>query len=200
VGLHPCYSPQEIINVAQLSALTEDANVVAIGETGLDYFMNDGLDPMNDNFCWQRERFRTHIKTAIATKNPLIIHTREARADTLKILQEENADKIGGVMHCFVEDLTTAKVALDMGFYISFSGIVTFNNAKAIQQVAKAIPDERLLIETDSPYLAPVPMRGKKNQPAFVIYIAEFLAELRQTNVEHIAKITRENYFRLFFS
>lgn len=199
VGLHPCHTPEQSLSVGQLSVLADDDNIIAIGETGLDYYMNDGVDPLGDDFNWQRERFRVHIQTAIQTRKPLIIHTRDAREDTLKILQEEQAEKIAGIMHCFVEDLETAEKALAMGFYISFSGIVTFKNAKAIQAVAKAVPDERILIETDSPYLAPVPMRGKKNQPAYVAYIAEFLAELRGCSVEHIAAITRENYFRLFF-
>jgi len=199
VGLHPCHSPEKVVTMEQLSALADDSKVIAIGETGLDYYMNEGSDPQDQNFEWQRERFRIHIKTAIQTAKPLIIHTRDAKDDTLRILQEENAHKIGGIMHCFVEDLETAEKALEMGFYISFSGIVTFKNAKAIQAVAKAVPDDRLLIETDAPYLAPVPMRGKKNQPAYVAYIAEFLAELRNTSVEHIADVTRNNYFRLFF-
>ena len=200
VGLHPCHTPQQSLSVAQLAELAEDENIIAIGETGLDYYMNDAVDPLGEDFAWQRERFRVHIQTAIKTGKPLIIHTRDAREDTLKILQEEQAEKIGGIMHCFVEDLETAEKALAMGFYISFSGIVTFKNAKAIQAVAKAVPDDRILIETDSPYLAPVPMRGKKNQPAYVAYIAEFLAQLRGCSVEHIAAITRANYFRLFFS
>jgi TatD DNase family protein len=198
VGLHPCHSPESKITVEQLSALSDDEKVIAIGETGLDYYMNDGSDPLGEDFAWQRERFRIHIQTAIKTKKPLIIHTRDAREDTLSILEEENAHKIGGIMHCFVEDIATAEKALAMGFYISFSGIVTFKNAKSIQDVAKIVPDDRILIETDSPYLAPVPMRGKKNQPAYVAYVAEFLADLRETSVEHIAKITRDNYFRLF--
>ncbi len=198
VGLHPCHSPEILTSIEQLSSLSEDKKVIAIGETGLDYFMNDGRDPLNENFEWQRERFRIHIRTAIETQKPLIIHTRDARDDTLKILQEEHAEKIGGIMHCFVEDLPTAEKALEMGFYISFSGIVTFKNAKSIQEVAKFVPDDRLLIETDSPYLAPVPMRGKKNQPAYVAHIAEFLAQLRNTSVESIASITRDNYLRLF--
>lgn len=198
VGLHPCHSPEKNINVEQLIALADDGNVIAIGETGLDYYMNNGSDPLNDNFSWQRERFRIHIRAAIETSKPLIIHTRDARDDTLKILDEENARKVGGIMHCFVEDIATAEKALEMGFYISFSGIVTFKNAKAIQAVAKMVPDNRLLIETDSPYLAPVPMRGKKNQPAYVAYIGEFLAELRGVSAAHIAAVTRENYFSLF--
>lgn len=199
VGLHPCHTPEDSITVEKLSTLADDSNVIAIGETGLDYYMNEGTDPLGEKFAWQRERFRMHIRAAIQTGKPLIIHTRDAREDTLRILQEENAREIGGIMHCFVEDLATAEKALEMGFYISFSGIVTFKNAKSIQAVAKAVPDDRILIETDAPYLAPVPMRGKKNQPAYVAYIAEYLAELRDTSVEHIAAVTRENYFRLFF-
>lgn len=198
VGLHPCHSPEKSINEGELASLADDTNVIAIGETGLDYFMNNGKDPLEDDFAWQRERFRVHIRTAIETSRPLIIHTRDARDDTLRILQEESAEKIGGIMHCFVEDIATAEKALELGFYISFSGIVTFKNAKSIQEVAKMVPDNRLLIETDSPYLAPVPMRGKKNQPAYVAYIAEFLAQLRGVSVEHLARVTRENYFRLF--
>jgi len=199
VGLHPCHTPDDSVSVEQLCQLSDDSKIVAIGETGLDYYMNEGCDPRNDNFAWQRERFKIHIRTAIETKKPLIIHTRDAREDTLKILKEEGAHKIGGIMHCFVEDVETAQQALDMGFHISFSGIVTFKNAKSIQEVAKMVPDDRLLIETDSPYLAPVPMRGKKNQPAYVAYIGEFLAQLRGTSVEHIAKITRDNYFKILF-
>jgi len=198
VGLHPCHAPQVKVSVEQLTALADDDNVVAIGETGLDYYMNDGSDPLDEQFSWQRERFRIHIRAALAAAKPLIIHTRDAGDDTLRILQEEGAEKCGAIMHCFVEDQATAEKALAMGFYISLSGIVTFKNAKALQQVAKIIPDDRLLIETDSPYLAPVPMRGKKNQPAYVLYIAEFLAELRGVSIEHIAQITRKNYFTLF--
>lgn len=199
VGLHPCHTPEENVSLEQLSNLADNAKVIAIGETGLDYYMNEGQCPKGEDFKWQQERFRVHIRTAIETKKPLIIHTRDAREDTLKILDEESAHKIGGIMHCFVEDIETAQKALDMGFYISFSGIVTFKNAKSIQEVAKMVPDNRLLIETDSPYLAPVPMRGKKNQPAYVAYIGEYLAQLRGSSVEHIAKITRDNYFKLFF-
>jgi len=198
VGLHPCHSPETTVTQDELEALANDVKVIAIGETGLDYYMNNGSCPLGESFLWQQERFRQHIRAAIASGKPLIIHTRDARDDTLRILAEENADKIGGIMHCFVEDLETAERALELGFYISFSGIVTFKNATAIQEVAKVVPDDRILIETDSPYLAPVPMRGKKNQPAYVAYVAEFLADLRGTSVEHIAKVTRENYFRLF--
>ena len=198
VGLHPCHAPEKQLSVEQLTALSDDPKVIAIGETGLDYYMNNASCPLAEDFAWQQERFRVHIRTAIQTGKPLIIHTRDAREDTLRILAEENAHKIGGIMHCFVEDLATAETALAMGFYISFSGIVTFKNAKSIQEVAKMVPDDRILIETDSPYLAPVPMRGKKNQPAYVAYVAEFLARLRGTSIEHIAQVTRENYYHLF--
>jgi TatD DNase family protein len=198
VGLHPCHTPELAVSEDQLLKLADDEKVIAIGETGLDYYMNDGQCPLNENFHWQQERFRTHIKTAIKTQKPLIIHTRDAREDTLRILQEGGAEKAGGIMHCFVEDMETAQKALELGFYISFSGIVTFKNARDIQAVAKALPEDRILIETDSPYLAPVPMRGKKNQPAYVAYVAEFLAELRGVSVEHIARVTTENYYSLF--
>lgn len=198
VGLHPCHSPQITTSVDELISLSNDPKIIAIGETGLDYHMNNGSCPMQDNFNWQRERFRCHIKAAIETQKPLVIHTRDASHDVIAILQEENAYQTGGIMHCFVEDLDTAEKALDMGFYISFSGIVTFKNAKDIQAVAKMVPDDRILIETDSPYLAPVPKRGKKNQPAYVRYVAEFLAQLRGTSVEEFAAITCANYYRLF--
>lgn len=198
VGIHPCHTPEKQLSVDELGALAYDPKVIAIGETGLDYYMNGGSCPLNEDFAWQRERFRIHIQSAIETGKPLIIHTRDAREDTLRILAEENASQAGAIMHCFVEDMASAEKALEMGFYISFSGIVTFKNAKSIQEVARFVPDHRILIETDSPYLAPVPMRGKKNQPAYVAYIAEFLAALRGVGVEHIARVTRDNYYRLF--
>ncbi len=198
VGLHPCHTPDKAVTVAELVKLADDPDVIAIGETGLDYYMHDGVCPKGEHFEWQKQRFRHHIQAGIATGKPLIIHTRNAKEDTLKILQQENAQQCGAVMHCFVEDMVTAEQALELGFYISFSGIVTFKNARSIQAVAAMVPDDRLLIETDSPYLAPVPMRGKKNQPAYVSYIAGFLAQLRNCSVEHIAGITRDNYFRLF--
>ncbi len=198
VGIHPCHSPEQSVNVDILSKLAADKKIIAMGETGLDYYMNQGSCPLDQQYAWQRERFRTHIQTAIQVNKPLIIHTREATEDTLMILAEENAEQTGGIMHCFVEDLSAAERAMNMGFYISFSGIVTFKNAQSIQEVAKQIPDERLLIETDSPYLAPMPVRGKKNQPAYVYHVAKFLAELRATSIEHIAEITRKNYYKLF--
>ena len=198
VGLHPCHTPEKFITEQELITLATDSKVIGIGETGLDYYMNEGHCPLKQDFLWQQERFRTHIRAAIAGQKPIIIHTRDAKEDTLKILTEERAEQVGGIMHCFVEDLETAEKALELGFYISFSGIVTFKNARQIQEVARMVPDDRLLIETDSPYLAPVPMRGKKNQPAYVLYIAEFLAQLRGTSVEHIAAVTRANYYSLF--
>ena len=198
VGLHPCHSPDVISSVDELVDLSNDPKVIAIGETGLDYHMNNGSDPLDDDFNWQRERFRIHIRAAIKTQKPLIIHTRDARDDVIRLLQEENAHRVGGIMHCFVEDLETAEKALAMGFHISFSGIVTFKSAKEIQAVAKIVPDDRILIETDSPYLAPVPMRGKKNQPAYVRYIAEYLADLRGVSLEEFAAMTSANYYRLF--
>ena len=192
VGVHPneenCREP----SVDELVELAQDPRVVAIGETGLDYFRSEG------DLSWQQNRFRTHIRAAIRAGKPLIIHTREARADTLKILKEEGADQVGGVLHCFTEDWETAKAALDMNFYISLSGILTFRNAEQIQQVAKKVPENRLLIETDSPYLAPIPKRGKPNYPAYVRYVAEFLADLRGNSFQEIADITTRNFHSLF--
>lgn len=192
VGVHPCYKDAIEPTVAELVALADDENIVAIGETGLDYFRNEG------DLDWQRERFARHIEVAIMTKKPLIIHTREAADDTMAMLKAGNAEQCGGVMHCFAEDWQTAKKALDLGFYISLSGILTFKNATTLQEVAKKLPMDRVLIETDSPYLAPVPMRGKPNQPAFVRHTAEYLATLRGASLEAIAAQTTENFFRLF--
>ncbi len=192
VGIHPNTSSEVAIDVQTLCALADDPQIIAIGETGLDYFRSQG------DLTWQQQRFRTHIQAAKETGKPLIIHSRDAAQDTLRILREENAAAIGGVMHCFVEDWETAQQAIEMGFYISFSGIVTFKNAKALQAVAKQVPLERLLVETDSPYLAPVPHRGKTNQPAYVRHVAEFIAKLRQETFETIARVTTDNFFRLF--
>jgi TatD DNase family protein len=192
VGVHPneehCHEP----SVDELVELSRDPRVVAIGETGLDYFRSEG------DLGWQQDRFRHHIRAAIQAKKPLIIHTREARVDTLRILREEKADTVGGVLHCFTEDWDTAKAALDMNFYISLSGILTFRNAEQIQSVARQVPEDRLLIETDSPYLAPIPMRGKPNYPAYVRHVAEFLADLRGMTVERVAELTTANFFQLF--
>ena len=176
----------------EIVELANDARVVAIGETGLDYYRSQG------DMTWQQERFRHHIRAAKKCGKPLIIHTREAAADTLRIMHEEDAGTVGGVMHCFTESQDVAQTALDLNFYISFSGIVTFRNAEALREVAKKVPPDRLLVETDSPYLAPVPYRGKTNEPAFVRYVADCLANTRQVPVEAIAELTTRNFFTLF--
>jgi len=178
--------------VDELLKLADHPKVIAIGETGLDYFrLQEPLD-------WQRERFRTHIRAAKICKKPLVIHTRNSSADTLKLMREESADIASGVMHCFTESQSVADAAMEMGFYISLSGIVTFKSAKDIQALAKTIPLDRLLIETDSPYLAPTPQRGKVNQPGYVRHVAEFIAALRGVTVEEIAKATTANFYTLF--
>jgi TatD DNase family protein len=169
-----------------------DPNVVAIGETGLDYFRSSG------DMRWQQERFVRHIHAGIEADRPLIIHTREAAADTMDILEAEQAAECGGVMHCFAEDWNTAKRALDIGFYISFSGIVTFKNAQDMREVAKKVPLDRVLVETDSPYLAPVPMRGNTNEPGYTRYVADVLAGIKKVSLEEISAITTDNFFRLF--
>jgi len=192
VGVHPNERDGEDPDADRLVALAADEQVVAIGETGLDYFRSEG------DLEWQRERFRRHIDAARRCRKPLIIHMRDATADTLRIMQEENAAEAGGVMHCFVEDWETAKAAMDLDFYISFSGIVTFNSARALQEVARKMPLERMLVETDSPYLAPVPFRGKSNQPAYVRQVAEHIAKLRNSSLDEIAAATTANYYRLF--
>ena len=192
VGIHPNIEQSENFTAEELVSLGSHKKVIAIGETGLDYFRSEG------DLGWQRERFRVHIEAAKELKKPLIVHTREARKDTMDILENEDAQSAGGIIHCFTENWETAKRALDIGFYISLSGIVTFKNAKELQEVAKKLPLDRILIETDSPYLAPVPHRGKTNQPAFVKHVAEFLAELRGDSVENIAKVTTDNFHRAF--
>jgi len=175
-----------------LLAMARDDKVVAIGETGLDYFRVEG------DTEWQRERFRTHIRAARACAKPLVIHTRSAAEDTIRIMREEGAEEAGGVMHCFTETWEVAEAALALGFHVSFSGIVTFKNALPLKEVAKRVPLERMLLETDSPYLAPVPHRGKPNQPAFVRLVAEEVARLRGITLEDVARATTENFFRLF--
>ena len=172
--------------------LAKENKVVAIGETGLDYFRVQG------DLAWQRDRFRTHIKAAIQSNLPLIIHTRNAAEDTLKIMREEGADKVGGVMHCFTESLDVALDAIKLNFYISFSGIVTFKNAIELKEVVKSIPLDRILIETDSPYLAPVPYRGKINDPSNVIHVAEEIAKLKNISLEEVGAATTHNFFKLF--
>jgi TatD DNase family protein len=192
VGVHPDYEGVEEPDVARLLGLAQHPKVVAIGETGLDYFRIKG------DLEWQRARFRTHINAAREGGKPLIIHTREAGADTLRIMAEEKAAEAGGVMHCFTETWEVAEAALAMGFYISFSGIVTFKNAKQLKEVAQRVPLERILIETDAPYLAPVPHRGKLNQPAYVKHVAEEIATLRGITLEEVGRSTTENFARLF--
>jgi TatD DNase family protein len=176
----------------ELLDMASDPKVVAIGETGLDYYRVEG------DTEWQRGRFRTHIRAARACGKPLVIHTRESAEDTLRIMREEGAGDVGGVMHCFTETWEVARAALDLGFHISISGIVTFKNAPVVKEVARQVPLERLLVETDSPYLAPVPHRGKMNQPAFVRHVAEELARLRGMEFDAVASATSANFFALF--
>lgn len=192
VGVHPDYENLTEPQAAQLAALADHPRIVAIGETGLDYFRLKG------DLEWQRQRFRQHIRAARQCGKPLIIHTREAAADTLRIMAEEGADSVGGVMHCFTENWEVAQQAMAMNFYISFSGIVTFKKATTIRDVALRVPLEKMLVETDAPYLAPVPHRGKTNQPAFVRYIAEEIAALRGISVDEVAAATTRNFFSLF--
>lgn len=192
VGVHPNTILATEPEVTTLCHLADNPKVVAIGETGLDYFRSQG------DLTWQQQRFRTHIQAAKTIGKPLIIHNREATADTLRILREENAATVGGVMHCFVEDWEIAQPVMDMGFYISFSGIVTFKSAILLQTVAKKIPLDQMLIETDAPYLAPIPYRGQINQPAYVKYVAEFIADLREETLMTIGQATTQNFWRLF--
>ena len=197
VGVHPDYedTPEPSFEFLVETAL-KHPKIIAIGETGLDYYRMG--DRSYDSLEWQRERFRTHIRAALASRKPLIIHTRSASVDTIKILKEEGADQIGGVMHCFTESYEVAKAAMDMGFYISFSGIVTFKSAKELQETCKQVPLDRMLIETDSPYLAPIPYRGKINEPAWVAKVGEFIADLKGVSLETLGKQTSQNFFQCF--
>jgi len=196
VGVHPDYEDTPEPTVDDLIRLADNPRIVAIGETGLDYYRLEG------DLEWQRERFRTHIRASRATGKPLIIHTRAASEDTIRIMREEGAGTdaggAAGVMHCFTESLEVAKAAMEMGFYISFSGIVTFKSAKDLQAVAREVPLEQMLIETDSPYLAPVPFRGKMNEPGLVRHVAEYIATLKEVPLEQVARQTTENFFKLF--
>lgn len=196
VGVHPDYEETPEVSVDDLVRLADHPKIVGIGETGLDYYRLEG------DLEWQRERFRTHIRASRATGKPLIIHTRSASEDTIRIMREEGAGTdaggAGGVMHCFTESLQVAEAAMEMGFYISFSGIVTFKSAKDLQAVARAVPLERMLIETDAPYLAPVPHRGKVNEPGLVRHVAEFLSTLKESPLEQVARQTTDNFFTLF--
>lgn len=192
VGVHPelqdCIEP----DMESLLRHARHERVIGIGETGLDYYWR------KDRPEWQRDRFRIHIRAARESGKPLIIHTRDSAADTLRIMREEAAEEVGGVMHCFTETQAVADQALEMGFHISFSGIVTFKNAKELKEVAKTIPVDRILVETDSPYLAPVPYRGKVNEPSYVRHVADEIARLREVDAEAIEQATTENFCRLF--
>lgn len=192
VGVHPCTTEGEDPEVARLVALADDDRVVAIGETGLDYFHQD------DRPEWQRRRFARHIEAAKTCGKPLIVHSREAPVDTMDMLRDLGAGEAGGVMHCFSGDWSMARQALDIGLYISFSGIVTFRSAESLREVARKVPLDRMLVETDAPYLAPVPKRGKTNEPSYVRHTAECIAGLRGKSLEDIAAVTTENFFRLF--
>ncbi len=196
VGTHPDYEDTPEPTEDQLVELAQHPKILAIGETGLDYYRMG--DKTHEQMEWQRDRFRRHIRAAKRVNKPLIIHTRSASQDTIRILKEEGAEQVAGVMHCFTETWEVAKAAMDMGFYISFSGIVTFKSAKDLQETCKKVPLERMLIETDSPFLAPIPHRGKTNQPAWVAHVAEFIANLREVPVETIAQQTTQNFKTLF--
>lgn len=204
VGVHPETEGMAEPTVDELVRLARLPRVVAVGETGLDYYQMDerkGGRAVAD-LEWQRTRFRTHIRAARAARRPLVIHTRSASDDTLALLHEEGEDggagSAGGVFHCFTESMAVARAALDLGFYISFSGIVTFKKAQELRDVAAFVPLDRILIETDSPYLAPVPMRGKVNNPSYVPYVARQIAQVRGVEVETIAEATSRNFERLF--
>lgn len=192
VGVHPNVTEGREPTIDELMHLANDDKVIAIGETGLDYFHGKG------DLDWQHRRFINHIEVAKSLKKPLIIHTREAGHDSLDVLRAQGAEQVGGIIHCFTEDWAYAEKALELGFYISFSGIVTFKNAQAIKDVARRVPADRFLIETDSPYLAPSPHRGKPNYPTYVRHVAEHIAELRDSSVEEIATLSRNNFYRLF--
>lgn len=192
VGVHPEYADHREPDVATLCELANDPKVLAIGETGLDYHWH------KDRPEWQRERFRVHIRAARELNKPLVIHTRESAEDTLAILREEGAEAVGGILHCFTESLDVARAGIDLGFYISLSGIVSFKKAEVVHDVARSVPLDRLLVETDAPYLAPVPYRGKPNQPAYVRHVAEAIADLRQISLEEVAAATSRNFLTLF--
>ena len=194
VGVHPNELGGAEATAERLASLAVTRGAVAIGETGLDFYRSQG------DLGWQHDRFRTHVQAARKTKLPLIVHSRAAKEDTLRILQEEGAADVGGVLHCFTEDWDMACRAMDLNFYISFSGIVTFRNAQTLKAVAKKVPEDRLLIETDSPYLAPVPFRGKPNNPLYVHLVAEHIAALRGVSVERIAELSAGNFHTLFRS
>ncbi|MBD3821007.1 MAG: TatD family hydrolase [Thiotrichales bacterium] len=195
IGIHPCEEKEVMVSDEALIAAASHPKVIAIGEVGLDYYH---FDAEQEDMSWQQDRFRQMIRLAKQLSKPLIIHTRHSTPDCLRILEEEGANEVGGIMHCFVEDIETAKQAMALGFYISFSGIVTFKNAVELKEVAKVVPADRILAETDSPYLAPVPYRGKANQPGYTRYVVEELAKLRDVSFEEMAQQTTDNFNRLF--
>ncbi len=195
IGVHPCEDKQVMVTDKELLDAASHPKVLAIGEVGLDYFH---FDIENDSMVWQQERFRQHIRIAKQLQKPLIIHTRDSTADCLRMLAEEGADEVGGIMHCFVEDLATAEQAMALNFYISFSGIVTFKKATQLKEIAKTIPLNRILVETDAPYLAPMPFRGKTNQPGYTRYVVEEIAQLRGMSFDSLTKATTDNFNRLF--
>lgn len=196
VGVHPDFEDTPEPTIEYLVNEARHPKIIAIGETGLDYFPIEKKGSKNLN--WQRERFRVHIRSAISTKKPLIVHTREAAADTLAILKEEGAEKVGGVIHCFTESLEFAEEVMKLGFYISFSGIITFKNSKKLQDTCRKLPIERILVETDSPFLAPNPYRGSVNEPAWVVHVGSFISQLRGLPLEAFGKITTNNFFNCF--
>ncbi len=196
VGVHPDQEGMTEPSAAQLALLAQHPRVLALGETGLDYYRLEGRSVADME--WQRDRFRAHIDAARRVRKPLVIHTRSSADDTLAILKEQGAEDIGGVFHCFTESWDIARQALDLGFYISLSGILTFKNAKELQEIAKKLPEDRILVETDSPYLAPTPYRGKTNQPAYTRFVARCLAELRQCTEDEVEDFTEQNFNRLF--
>jgi TatD DNase family protein len=195
IGIHPCSDEDVVATDEQIIEMASHPKVIAIGEVGLDYYHQN---PNEQDLYYQTERFRQHIRIAKQLHKPLVIHTRNSTPDVLRILQEEGADAVGGIMHCFVEDLKTAQQAMELGFYISFSGILTFKNAKELKQVATELPLDRLLVETDAPYLAPVPYRGKTNLPGYTRYVVEELARLKGLSVNEVADATTANFNRLF--
>ena len=192
VGVHPTSDKVEEPDVERLVALSRHDKVVAIGETGLDYYYGE------ETRAQQQQRFATHLEASRQTRKPVIVHTRDAKEDTLAIIAEHGDPEVGGVLHCFTEDLDMAKRAIDLNYFISFSGIVTFKNARELKEVARQLPLDRILIETDSPYLAPVPYRGKSNEPQYVVEVCQYLAELRGESAQEIADITAQNFNRLF--
>lgn len=194
IGIHPCEDKTVQASDEEIIEAASHPKVLAIGEIGLDYYHFEDEEDMT----WQHDRFRQQIRIAKQLNKPVIIHTRNSTPDCLDILRQESAEAVQGIMHCFVEDMETAKQAMEIGFYISFSGIVTFKNAKELKEVAKQVPLDRILVETDAPYLAPVPYRGKTNQPGYTAYVVEEIAKLRELSVAEVAKATTENFNRLF--